>query len=77
MSRYESGDGQSLPEELGRLREFSRQPTFPLMFLEVLYAAPAIASAGMIVYADGTTWNPGAGEGVYRYSLGGAWVHLG
>lgn len=31
---------------------------------------------GMIVYADGTNWNPGAGgAGVYA-RVGGAWVKL-
>ena len=30
---------------------------------------------GMIVYADGTTWNPGAGEGFYGRQAG-AWVKL-
>lgn len=45
--------------------------------LEPLYAAPTKVRAGMLVYADGTTWNPGSGEGVYRYSLAGAWVFVG
>lgn len=43
----------------------------------VLYAAPDKYQAGDVVYADGTTWDPGSGEGVYRRSLGGAWVKLG
>lgn len=30
---------------------------------------------GMIIFADGTNWNPGAGKGVYTYSSG-AWVKL-
>lgn len=30
---------------------------------------------GMIAYADGTVWNPGAGEGVYA-RIAGAWVKL-
>lgn len=45
---------------------------------EVLYAAPGKMSAGDVVYADGTSWNPGAGEGLYRRNKGNtAWVHLG
>lgn len=44
---------------------------------DVLYAEPAKPRAGQIVYADGTTWNPGSGEGYYRYSLAGTWVSLG
>jgi hypothetical protein len=31
---------------------------------------------GMVVYADGTNWNPGSGEGLYRYG-GGAWNIIG
>ena len=53
------------------------QPTFPAYQHTVLYAAPARPLAGMVVYADGTTWNPGSGEGIYRYDLGGAWVKVG
>lgn len=34
--------------------------------LKVLYAEPSRTFAGMIVYADGTSWNPGSGEGFYR-----------
>ena len=37
--------------------------------------APARPTAGMIVNANGTNWNPGAGAGLYQY-LGGAWVKL-
>ena len=39
-------------------------------------AAPAKAYDGMVVYADGATWNPGAGKGIYRYD-GAAWNLLG
>jgi hypothetical protein len=46
--------------------------------LEVSYVAPPKPRAGDIRYAAGAPyWNPGSGEGVYRYSLGGAWVFLG
>jgi hypothetical protein len=41
----------------------------------ILYAAPPDPVAGMLVYADGTTWNPGSGVGLYEYR-GGAWVKL-
>lgn len=44
--------------------------------LETRYAAPDKPRAGMIVLADGTVWNPGAGAGVYCY-YGGAWNRLG
>ena len=37
--------------------------------------APAKPAAGMVANANGTTWNPGGGAGLYQY-LGGAWVKL-
>lgn len=45
--------------------------------LEPQYVAPTKPRAGMLVYADGTSWNPGSGEGVYRFSLAAAWVYIG
>jgi len=39
-------------------------------------AAPINPDEGMIVRADGTSWNPGSGGGFYGYH-GGAWVFLG
>ena len=39
------------------------------------YSAPAKPRAGMLVNADGTSWHPGGGAGMYQY-LGGAWVKL-
>jgi len=36
-------------------------------------AAPAVPDEGMVIYADGTTWNPGAGEGLYFYD-GSQWL---
>ena len=44
--------------------------------LKKLYAAPTKPRNGMVVYADGTTWNPGSGEGYYGYR-GGTWNFLG
>jgi len=38
-------------------------------------AEPTTAE-GAIAYADGTTWNPGSGEGIYAY-YAGAWHYLG
>ena len=50
---------------------------FGTLILQVLTAEPADKTAGMIVYADGTTWNPGSGEGIYYYNSSGSWVQLG
>lgn len=40
-----------------------------------LATAPERPRDGMIVYADGANWNPGAGEGPYAY-IAGAWTKL-
>lgn len=37
--------------------------------------APDKPREGMIVSADGTNWNPGAGKGAYEYKAG-VWVKL-
>lgn len=41
----------------------------------VLHSEPAKPRDGMTVYADGTNWNPGGGEGFYGRE-NGAWVKL-
>lgn len=38
-------------------------------------AAPPDPVEGMVVWADGTSWNPGSGAGLYEYR-GGAWHKL-
>jgi hypothetical protein len=43
--------------------------------LPVLGAEPERRVNGMIVYADGSSWDPGAGAGFYGYESG-AWVKL-
>lgn len=43
--------------------------------LRPIYAEPTKLREGMLVFADGTVWNPGGGKGVYTYSSG-AWVKL-
>lgn len=44
--------------------------------LETLYAEPKKLKEGMIVKADGTTWNPGSGAGFYGYRAS-LWRFLG
>lgn len=41
-------------------------------FHELTYVEPEKQEEGMIRKADGTTWNPGLGAGLYQYR-GGAW----
>lgn len=44
--------------------------------LRTVRKAPKRPQDGMIVSADGTSWNPGSGKGIYAY-LSGVWVLLG
>lgn len=41
-----------------------------------LGVAPTKPRSGMVVYADGVNWNPGAGEGLYSYSVADLWVPI-
>jgi hypothetical protein len=45
------------------------------VILTTLYAAPSRIYEGMIVKADGATWNPGAGAGIYA-RVSSAWTKL-
>lgn len=40
------------------------------------FAIPSRIFEGMLVYADGISWDPGSGEGFYRYD-GSSWNFLG
>lgn len=43
--------------------------------LRPVYREPERPRDGMIVFADGTSWDPGSGAGAYE-RRGGAWVKL-
>ena len=43
---------------------------------DVLHAEPDNPFTGLRVYADGTDWNPGSGEGSYEYLSNGTWSKL-
>jgi len=59
-------------EELGlRLEQAFVEP------YEILTSEPLASSPGLVVYADGVSWNPGSGEGLYRRSLARTWVFIG
>lgn len=45
--------------------------------MKIYYAVPPKPRQGLVVYADGTRWNPGSGEGVYRYGGDALWHFLG
>lgn len=57
---------RSLAIELNRTR---------ILELEQSYREPAKLRDGMIIFADGTSFDPGAGAGTYE-RRGGAWVKL-
>jgi hypothetical protein len=59
--------------ELERLSR-SLQETIALD-LRPVHREPDRPREGMIVYADGTDWNPGAGKGSYEFR-GAAWFKL-
>lgn len=62
-------------------REFERlaqelRATQPSILLDKINKVPDKPRNGMIVFADGTNWNPGSGAGYYGYK-GGVWAFLG
>lgn len=65
---------QELQQALAAISREQAQPS-DYMALRTLYAAPGRIFEGMVIKADGTTWNPGSGAGIYAY-VGGAWVKL-
>lgn len=64
-----------LREELAKLATELRVVEVDEVHHTVLTSAPTKISVGMVVYADGTAWDPGAGEGLYVRTSGG-WVKL-
>lgn len=64
-------------DENRKIAKAINQPVFEQITFVIHYAAPSKPRSGQFYYADGTTWNPGSGEGLYRYSIGGSWVFVG
>lgn len=72
-------DPKDLPQWLDQeLRNLEQAQQAPVSFLALseLHKEPAKLIVGMTVLADGTDWNPGAGQGVYAY-YAGSWKKLG
>jgi hypothetical protein len=66
-----------LRRELAQIQRSANSQESSFDFV-VLHAEPAKTRAGMVVYADGTDWDPGSGEGIYRRNaLNAAWVFVG
>ncbi len=78
---YQVGNVPTDPKDLPRflateLQQIAREmATVQAVILQTLYAAPSRIYEGMLVKADGTSWDPGSGAGVYA-RVGGAWVKL-
>lgn len=64
-----------LAQELLRIEQ-SRTDGADALYLQMSYRAPDRLTEGMVVLADGTSWNPGSGGGFYGYRAG-AWRFLG
>lgn len=79
---YQPSNPPSDPQDVAAwaLREFATIAQLlnggaKIFIVQPSFAAPAKPRPGMLVNADGTSWNPGGGAGMYQY-LGGAWVKL-
>lgn len=68
MSSYLKGELENISSSMAQPSEF--------MLLQKRYTAPSKPREGMVVLADGTSWNPGSGAGFYGYR-GTSWVLLG
>lgn len=79
VHRPPPGDARALPaflqQELPRIAQGMQAAEMSRSF-RVLYEEPEKYAVGDVVYADGTTWNPGSGEGLYVRKSGG-WGYLG
>ena len=62
-------------EELERISISLMELESPQVILSPQNAEPTKRKEGLVVNADGTNWNPGAGAGLYEY-IGGAWSKL-
>jgi hypothetical protein len=60
--------------ELARLTLELPRPDF--LAMKVLTVEPVRLFTGLVAYADGTSWNPGSGEGLYEYRSDAAWHKL-
>lgn len=61
---------------MAELENIARAINTPTLRLEMLYVAPTRPRDGMVVLADGTSFNPGSGAGFYGYRAG-SWRFLG
>jgi len=71
-------DGRNLAEWIQRELQKVQSAFSDATALELrsIHVAPPLPRTGMVVYADGTSWNPGSGAGWYGYN-GTLWIPLG
>jgi hypothetical protein len=65
-----------LEQEFRRIADTLANLEANYVLLRKLYVEPTRKRDGMVVYADGSEWDPGDGAGLYRYE-GGAWIFIG
>ena len=66
--RYTPTGSVQDPAIMAELLQISRAITeLSERIVPTVYAAPDKPRDGMLVYADGTNWDPGSGEGFYAY----------
>jgi len=85
MTEFLRFDPSTCPQDLEDIPKFVDEMLLQVKFvldllrdghLDVVYAEPDKPQQGDIRYADGSTWNPGSGEGIYFRNSAGAWVKL-
>jgi hypothetical protein len=67
---------RGLNRELNLISDETNFPTTDGFRLKVWHEEPPRVAEGMFFLADGTNWDPGSGQGLYRYQ-GGAWNKVG
>lgn len=63
-------------DEFRRIANALRSNNAETLTLTALHVEPDKPDEGMLVYADGSDWNPGNGTGLYQYRSG-AWTFIG
>ena len=67
-----------LQDELLAIAQSQNEFSVSMLVLETQYVEPTRKIHGIVALADGTSWNPGSGKGVYWYDSGTAsWKLLG
>ena len=85
MTEFLRFDPSTCPQDLEDIPKFVDEMLLQVKFvldllrdghLDVVYAEPDKPQQGDIRYADGSTWNPGSGEGIYFRNSAAACVKL-